>query len=131
MTTSIEQIDNIEQVDKVEQIEERGTAKRFIPPTREDILSYCQENGLTIDIDRFLNYYSSNGWKVGKNKMQDWKATARNWSSGNNIRQQQKPAPAKRVIAQDFPQRDYSDVPGDEMAKLAAEIEQARRDGII
>ena len=28
-----------------------------------------------------MDYYESNGWKVGRNNMKDWKATARRWSS--------------------------------------------------
>ena len=28
---------------------------------------------------RFINYYESNGWKVGRNAMQDWRAAANNW----------------------------------------------------
>ena len=134
MTTSIEQIEEIEQIDKVEQIEERGgrTAKRFYPPTREEIEIFCLENGLTIDIDRFINYYSSNGWMVGRNKMKDWQATVRNWAKrDNDSGRPVKPAPTKRVIAQEFPQRDYSSVNDDMMSSLAAEMEQARRDGII
>lgn len=33
-----------------------------------------------IDPERFVDYYSSNGWKVGKNPMRDWKAAVRAWS---------------------------------------------------
>ena len=40
-------------------------------------------------------------------------------------------AHVKKMPANDFPQRDYSDVQDDEMSRLAAEMEQARRDGII
>jgi len=29
----------------------------------------------------FFDYYQSNGWKVGKNPMKDWKAAARGWKS--------------------------------------------------
>ena len=28
---------------------------------------------------RFINYYESNGWKVGRNAMQDWRAATNNW----------------------------------------------------
>ena len=129
---SIEYIEQIEDIEQIEQIErERKTAKRFIPPSRDEIEIFCLENGLSIDVDRFVNYYSSNGWMVGRNKMKDWKATVRNWASKDNGHTQQKPAPVKRVVAQNFPQRDYSSVNDDMMSSLAAEIEQARKDGII
>lgn len=53
---------------------------RFLPPTREDISAYCQEKGYTVDADRFVDFYESKGWYVGKNKMKDWKAAVRNWA---------------------------------------------------
>ena len=32
-----------------------------------------------MDAERFVDYYTANGWKVGKNPMKDWKAAVRNW----------------------------------------------------
>jgi hypothetical protein len=32
------------------------------------------------DAERFMNYYESNGWMVGRTKMKDWKAALANWS---------------------------------------------------
>lgn len=52
----------------------------FKPPTFNDILEYCMQNNLQLDGTDFINYYESNGWMVGKNKMKDWKATVRRWS---------------------------------------------------
>lgn len=52
----------------------------FIAPSFEDLKSFCLENNLELNYNDFLNYYDSNGWMVGKNKMKDWKATARRWS---------------------------------------------------
>lgn len=48
---------------------------------RHHVMDYCQEKGYTdVDVERFMNYYTSNGWMVGKNKMKDWKAAMRNWA---------------------------------------------------
>ena len=58
---------------------EKEQRKRFIPPSREEIESFTNENQCHINIDTFIDYYNSNGWKIGKNKMSDWKATVRNW----------------------------------------------------
>ena len=56
-------------------------SSRFTPPTREEAAAYVKEQGLTrVDLDKFFDYYASNGWKVGKNSMKDWKATLRNWN---------------------------------------------------
>ena len=49
--------------------------RRFVKPTINDI----KQQYPTVDAERFYNYYESNGWKVGKNPMKDWKAAARNW----------------------------------------------------
>lgn len=54
-------------------------SKRFVPPTVEEVKAYCLERGNCVDPQRFVDYYSSNGWMVGKNKMKDWKAAVRTW----------------------------------------------------
>lgn len=61
---------------------------RFSPPTVEEVHAYCKEKGYTIDPQRFVDYYTSNGWKVGKNPMKDWKATVRNWSGKQDGKEQ-------------------------------------------
>lgn len=53
--------------------------KRFVPPTLEEVIAYCNERQNNIDPEQFIDYYTTNGWKVGKNKMKDWKASVRTW----------------------------------------------------
>ena len=54
--------------------------KRFAPPTLENVSEYCREMGYTnVDAARFIDFYTSNDWMVGKNRMKDWKAAVRNW----------------------------------------------------
>lgn len=53
--------------------------KVFQKPTLEEIKSYCFERKNSINPSRFYDYYESNGWKVGKNSMKDWKAAVRTW----------------------------------------------------
>lgn len=55
-------------------------AKRFTPPTVTEVSDYCRENNYNIDAQRFVDFYESKGWMVGKNKMKDWKAAVRNWA---------------------------------------------------
>ena len=43
----------------------------FKPPTHEEVKAYCTERNNNVDPDRFINFYTSNGWKVGKNAMKD------------------------------------------------------------
>ena len=56
-------------------------AQRFVPPTIQEVAEYILQNHLKVDPVRFWNYYESNGWMVGKNKMRSWQATLRNWSA--------------------------------------------------
>jgi uncharacterized protein YdaU (DUF1376 family) len=58
--------------------------KRFIKPTLEEIKAYCQLQNYSVNPEKWLNHYESNGWMVGKNKMKDWKASIRTWESNNN-----------------------------------------------
>lgn len=53
--------------------------KRFEKPTLSEIEQYCIERGNKVDAQHFYDYYESNGWKVGKNSMKDWKAAVRTW----------------------------------------------------
>lgn len=71
---------------------------RFVKPTIEQVKEYCAERKNTVDAERFMNYYDSNGWKVGKNPMKDWKAAVRTWErSGFNT-----PQKAKSISSPDY-----------------------------
>ena len=64
-------------------------AKRFAPPTLDDVSAYVRERGSNVDPQRFLDFYASKGWMVGKNPMKDWKAAVRTWEKRNS--EQNKP----------------------------------------
>ena len=51
----------------------------FSPPTKEELETYCAQQGFSLDTGQFLDYYESNGWMVGRNKMRSWQAAVRNW----------------------------------------------------
>ena len=53
--------------------------KRFEPPSVEEVDAYIKEQNYHVDAQRFFDYYTSNGWMVGKNHMKDWKAAVRTW----------------------------------------------------
>jgi len=56
-------------------------AKRasFQKPSLDEVKAYCQERKNKVDPAKFLAYYDSNGWKVGRNAMKDWRAAVRTW----------------------------------------------------
>ena len=62
-----------------ESIADKPPRTRFSPPSVEEVREYCRERNNGVDPERFVDYYSSNGWMVGKHKMKDWKAAVRTW----------------------------------------------------
>lgn len=71
----------IESNKEIENKEEKR--RRFIPPTFEEVSDYCLERNNQVDAQKFIDYYTANGWHVGKNKMIDWKAAIRTWERNN------------------------------------------------
>jgi hypothetical protein len=60
-------------------------SRAFTRPSFEEMAAYFQELGSTHDeAQKCYDHYTANGWKVGKNAMKDWKATARNWNRNKN-----------------------------------------------
>ena len=54
--------------------------QRLIPPTVEEVRAYAAQRGDFLDPEAFMDYYTANGWKVGRNPMKDWKAAVRTWA---------------------------------------------------
>jgi len=46
---------------------------------KEPTIAELQKEFPNLDAQRFHDFYTSKGWMVGKTKMKDWKAAARNW----------------------------------------------------
>jgi len=67
----------------------------FAPPTLSEVSSYCAERCNTVDPERFIDFYASKGWMVGKNKMKDWMAAVRNWERGDKERSETKNQPSQ------------------------------------
>lgn len=85
--------------------------RRFTPPTLEQVQAYCRERGNSVDAQKFVDFYTSKGWKVGNQSMRDWKAAVRTWERGSgNV--------GKAVAAQEYNQRDYSDAQSEAMRRF-------------
>lgn len=62
-----------------EHFEHNQDIKKFKKPTVEQVENYCKERKNDIDANKFVDYYDSIGWLVGKKPMKDWKACVRTW----------------------------------------------------
>ena len=58
-------------------------SKKFVPPTIDDVCSYCQQRKNGIDAEMFVAFYASKGWKVGNQPMKDWKQAVITWERRN------------------------------------------------
>jgi phenylalanyl-tRNA synthetase alpha subunit len=59
----------------------KGTKLKFVQPTNEDLEKFFKDKGLNDfkakeKAQAFLNFYDSNGWKIGKNPMKSWQGAA-------------------------------------------------------
>jgi hypothetical protein len=63
---------------------EKDKTTRFVKPNRDDVRAYMIELDMSDLSQRFVDYYESNGWRVGKNPMKDWRACVRTWKQQNN-----------------------------------------------
>lgn len=77
--TDTERPKGLSKREKIPSVSKRETASRFHPPTVEEVEAYCRERHNNVDAERFVDFYTSNGWKVGKNPMKDWKSAVRTW----------------------------------------------------
>jgi hypothetical protein len=67
----------------IEQLGRSPTA-RFKPPTASEVSDYFSERGADpAEAERFVDFYESKGWLVGKAKMKCWKSAVRNWIRSN------------------------------------------------
>lgn len=53
--------------------------KKKIPPSLQEVETYCKERGNHIDAQRFIDFYTAKGWMIGKNRMTDWESAVRTW----------------------------------------------------
>ena len=75
--------------------------KKFVPPSIDQVREYCKERNNSVDPQRFIDFYESKGWMVGKNKMKDWKAAVRTW--------EQRDTTEKPKKDHGYTERQYSD----------------------
>ena len=57
--------------------------KVFKIPSEDEVAVYCKERSNSISAKKFIAFYQSKGWMIGKNKMKDWKAAVRSWEQAD------------------------------------------------
>lgn len=65
-------------------LKENTKRKVFTKPTVEEVKAYCAERKNNVNPDKFIDFYESKGWLIGKNPMKDWKACVRTWEKGGS-----------------------------------------------
>jgi hypothetical protein len=61
-------------------IKQEESKLRFTPPSLKEVLDYFKEQEFEMqEAEPFFLYYQANGWHVGKSKMKNWQAAAKNW----------------------------------------------------
>lgn len=93
----------------------------FVVPTLSEINEYCKTISSPVDPESFYDYYTSNGWMVGKSKMKDWKATVRRWGKNEISKKPSKPN-------QNFKQDTISSLSEHELNTIIARKRQAKND---
>lgn len=62
-----------------------------IPPTVEMVKAYCSMRNNGVDATQFVDYYESNGWMVGSNRMKNWQSAVGTWERRNAKRAKSSP----------------------------------------
>ena len=79
----------------------------FVAPSVDEVAAYCKEHGYKVDAQMFVDFYTSKGWMVGKNKMKDWQAAVRTWARNNKAQKATDVSPrGVKLLPED--QRDHS-----------------------
>jgi SOS response regulatory protein OraA/RecX len=63
-------------------LEMKKKSSKFVPPKVEEVSEYLKSKGYLYPhkyAEDFVNFYTSKGWMIGKNKMKNWKAATTQW----------------------------------------------------
>lgn len=78
----------------------------FVPPTLEEVEAYVKEKGYHFEAETFIAFYESNGWKVGKNPMKNWKSACVTWEKNrtttNTKRSTQSNNPWLEILKEEY-----------------------------
>lgn len=72
------------------------------------VTDYIREKGYVVDAEKWMSHYQSNGWKVGKNKMVNWKAAVTTWSKSNYAKTAKVDSIKKRNVIESLTDRSWA-----------------------
>ena len=104
------QTTTIEEGKKERRKQHNNNTVRFIPPYVDMVREYCIERNNSVDAQAFVDFYSSKGWMIGKNKMKDWKAAVRTWEKGRSQTRKEETAKRGSTGFSNYNDRNYRDM---------------------
>ena len=81
----------------------QATSGEGIPPSLDEVRSFCVQNNLRVNPEKWFHYYESVGWHIGNKRMENWKASIMKWESTEKADSEK-----HMVAAQNYTQRNYS-----------------------
>lgn len=91
------------EVDKEVEVEvDKIKPKTFVRPTLQEVTEYCNTRGKGVDPEAWMDHYTSNGFKVGKNSMKNWKSACRQWERNDIGKGKDKTKTTKERIIDGF-----------------------------
>lgn len=74
-------INTLEEKEQEKEKENKGIVKGGGAgrPSLEEIKAEFRGRGFAAEAEKFFDYYESNGWRVGKNPMKNWRSAVANW----------------------------------------------------
>lgn len=84
----------------------QGAGARVIPPTLEDVKSYCKENNLVVNPEEFFRAYDPD-WMKGNEPIRDWQGLLRGWNR-KAVKEKDKPVGNGNRF-RNFDEREHSD----------------------
>ncbi len=109
---------------KNEVVKQKKLREKFVPPTIDEVRQFAETEmiGSKILPEKFHNYYESNGWRVSKNPMKNWKATFKNWALNETNGTYQQPIPGQQFAGQTKSESEF-----ERWKNLGTDLDKGRR----
>lgn len=121
--------------DVAERVKRHRESKKFKKPSLENVRDQCLKVGLPASVaEDFINYYESNGWRVGQNPMRSWTHSLGTWKKNhenrtydNRTKTNQRPNPRLDGVSQNNAVNDYAALAGQKQEVQRRQYELERK----